>query len=270
MGGDGWEQTGLAPGSIRRIEGLRDISGGHRRRKADGWRSVGFRAVRPRRSDSCNRRRRRDNVEMLVVPLFLADPPGGPDASHRICAPGGYEFWRVSAVDDAKQISLKVGFFDGHPSLPAYLRQYRRYRRKPTANAPPIPHDFQVVEIDVNAPIARMVHHVEILPAGSVRASSERLEIFAGSHALRRNTDGALELQLAHPRCQAELIFVPQSATTPAVVRCENGEFIFDADPQYVVHGTIQFEAPAAVDPHTIQFSGRGSHEHRWCAAPGA
>ena len=207
---------------------------------------------------------------MLVVPLFLADPPGGPETSHQICTPGGYEFWRLTADDDTNHIQLNVGFFDGHPSLHAYIRQFGRYRRKPTTNPPPTPRDFPVVEIDVSAPGADKIHTLEILPAGSLQASSERLEIFAGPHSLRRNGDGCLELRLAHPRCHAMLVFVPQPATTPATVMRENEEYVFHADPQCAVSGTIQFDPPVAMQTRAIQFNGRGSHEHRWRATPRA
>jgi len=205
---------------------------------------------------------------MLVVPLFLADPPGGADASHRICAPGGYEFWNVCATDETNQIKLKVGFFDGHPSLYAYLRRYRQYRRNPTSNAPPTPPDFPVIEIEVCSSNDGTFIHIEVLPAGSLQASSERLEISAGLHSLRQTADRSLKLRLAHPRCQAELVFVPQSAPTPAAVRCENGEYVFHADPQCTVSGTIHFEAAEAMEPRTVRFSGRGSHEHRWQTGP--
>ncbi len=199
-----------------------------------------------------------------MVPLFLANPPGGPDASHCIIAPGGYEFWRVDAADDIRQIEVSVGFFHGHPSLPAYLRRYRQYRRKPTANAPPTPTDFPAVEIKVGSANRTGVTELQVLPAGSLRASSERLDISAGLHSLRRNTDRSLELRLAHPRCQAELIFVPQLTAKPPAVRSENNEFAFDADPECVVRGTIQLTPTVGTLVITIPFNGKGSHQHRW------
>jgi hypothetical protein len=205
---------------------------------------------------------------MIVVPLFLSDPPGGPDASHCINAPGGYEFWQIDAVDDANKIELSVRFFDGHPSLPAYLRRYRRYRRRPTANAPPTPADFPVVEIQVRKAKGARVSALQVLPRGSLRSSTERLDISAGLHSLRRSIDRSLELRLAHPRCEAELTLVAQSTTMLAAVRCENGEFVFDGHPQCSVTGTMRLTATAVEQPAAIQFSGRGSHEHRWRVAP--
>ena len=221
---------------------------------------------------------------MLVVPLFLADPPGGADASHRICSPGGYEFWRVSAVDDEANVELSVGFFDGHPSLHAYLCRYRQYRRRPTRNAPPIPRDFPVVEISVRASHGRKFAEVQVLGAGSLRASSERLEIIAGSHSLRRNADNSITLRIEHRNGHGELVWHGHpalvsdeevekyrdsegsfSAASPTRAgRPCHGEHIYRSDPQCIVTGTIHLKPPAPLEPRTILFSGHGSVEHRW------
>ena len=201
---------------------------------------------------------------MLVVPLFLTDPPGGPDASHRICGPGGYEFWEVGAVDDASKIEITVGFFDGHPSLHAYLHRYRQYRRRPTTNFPPTPREFPVVEIAVTAPSGRQFRDLQVLRAGSLLTSTERLEISAGAHSLIRNSDNSIKLRIDHRNGHGELLFVPRPTAAPATVSCDNGEYVYVSDPECAVTGTIHLKPPAPLEPRTIQFNGRGVAEHCW------
>jgi hypothetical protein len=201
---------------------------------------------------------------MDVIPLYLADPPGGPDASHRVCAPGGYEFWLLTAQDDAAMVRLRVGFFDGHPSLHGYLSQYRRYRKRPTANAPPVPRDFPVVEIEAKDPKRRIITDIQQLPAGSLKSSIERLEIFAGDHSLRKRPDGVLELKLKRQYVTADLLFVPDRDQPPASVVSENGQFVYRANPRCYVAGIIKIRQSAEKPASLIEFKGMGSHEHRW------
>jgi hypothetical protein len=201
---------------------------------------------------------------MDMVPLFLADPPGGPDASHRVCAPGGCEFWLLTAEDTSAKVRLKVGFFDGHPSLHAYLSCYRRYRKRPTAHAPPVPRDFQVVEIEAKDPKSRVITDIQRLTPGSMQTSTERLEISAGNHTLHRRADGVLELNLKRKHVTADLLFVPDREQPPAAVISENGQFIYRANPKCFVAGVIEIRPAANKPPWRIEFKGTGAHEHRW------
>lgn len=203
---------------------------------------------------------------MTVVPLFLSDPPGGHDASHRVMSPGGYEFWQLSAADRA-QMRFTVGFFEGHPSNALYLQMYRRYRRRPTVHTPPLPRAFPIVEIELVWGASASFGDFVRLPPGGLAASDQRLEIVAGPHSLRRNPDRSLHLHVATARCLADLLFRPlpsaASAAPPEVVR-ENGEYIFRSDPKCEVSGKIELGTPGSRKIRVIEFLGAGSHEHRW------
>jgi hypothetical protein len=201
---------------------------------------------------------------MDVIPLYLPSPPGGPDASHRVCAPGGYEFWQLTAQDKTAKIEFRVGFFDGHPSLHAYLRLYRRYRRRPTVHAPPLPRDFPVVEIEARSSASRVLTDVQKLPPGAMQASIERLEISAGKQSLLRRPDGVLELKLERKYVTADLLFVPDRDHPAESVVVENGQFVHRANPVCYVAGVITIRPSADKDPRHIDFKGIGAFEHRW------
>jgi hypothetical protein len=204
-----------------------------------------------------------DNTGMTVVPLFLSDPPGGHDASHRIMSPGGYEFWQVSATDRA-QLRFTVGFFEGHPSNALYRQAYRSYRRRPTTHAPPLPRDFSIVEIELTWGASASFGDFVRLPPGGLLASDQRLEIVAAPHSLRRNPDRSLHLRISTARCLADLIFRPLPTTAPPTMLLENGEYIFRSDPKCEATGKIEIGTPGSRKIRAIEFLGIGSHEHRW------
>jgi hypothetical protein len=201
---------------------------------------------------------------MVILPLFIADPPGGHDAWHRVSSPGGYEFWQVVADDYATKMRFTAGFFEGHPSNAIYGKLYRAYRRHPTAHAPPLPQMFQFVEMQLARSGSAIFADVVRLPLGGLVASDERLELTAGAYSLVRDADRSLRLQLITPRIRAELVLRPQMTGSPPPVTREEGEYVFRSDPKCTVTGRIEIGSPESRKIRVVSVQGPGSAEHRW------
>src|SRR5688572_5757832 len=83
---------------------------------------------------------------MPTLPLFelpKVEPGVPPHVSHRVRAPGGYEWWHFDARDaGAGDVRVQIDLFAGDPFNRAYRRAYARYRRRPTRVTPPVPGDY--------------------------------------------------------------------------------------------------------------------------------
>jgi hypothetical protein len=143
---------------------------------------------------------------MRVIPLFLADPPGGSDASHAVAAPGGSEWWRLDGEDQTRGLRLAVTFLDGDFSNPQYRQRYRQYRRRPTRNAPPQPHDFPAIHLRIELGDGEPIEQEIPLRPGELVAAVDRLAIAAGTNSLRRDDSGDVQLHVEQPEARIDLV----------------------------------------------------------------
>src|SRR5690348_4702187 len=129
------------------------------------------------------------NVGMTIVPLVAA-PAADADAWHRVAAPGGYECWHFDAEDHTGDVRLVADFWQGFAFHPQYLRRYRRYVRRPTRVAPPLPAEY---------PCARFVlyQHGRVVSQfvcsyrhTDFRASDQRPDVRMGPNHFKRHDDG--------------------------------------------------------------------------------
>ncbi len=64
-------------------------------------------------------------------------------------APGGYEWWRIEAVDDANNLRLIAQLSMGHCFDPIYLRRLEAFLNYPTRNAPPRSAEYPRVDVSI-------------------------------------------------------------------------------------------------------------------------
>src|SRR4051812_26995968 len=107
---------------------------------------------------------------MPTLPLY--NTTAHPDGWHRVTAPGGYEQWHVEAEDASSGIRLVVDLIEGDQLNREYLRAYRRYRRRPTRVAPPLPGDYPCVRVRVSDRGRPLWELDAPQPPGALRASA--------------------------------------------------------------------------------------------------
>ena len=201
---------------------------------------------------------------MPTLPLY--DPnPAHPNASHSVIAPGGYEWWHFDADDAAQDVQMVARFALGFPACTEYLRRYRRYRRQPTRNPPPLPADFPGVEFAVYERGRVVAKAAEQLPPSQFCASTERLDVKAGADSVVEEAGGSIRVHvrgaeltfrplLAHPPHECSLV---SRRVTPA-----RHKWVVAA-PLCSVEGKIRLPGD-----RVIRLSGRGFHDHQYGTAP--
>lgn len=180
---------------------------------------------------------------MRVIPLFLADPPGGGDASHAIAAPGGSEWWCLEGEDQTRGLRVAIRFFDGDFSNPQYRLRYRQYRRRPTNHAPPQPRDFPAIHLHLELGGREAVEQKIPLRPGALVAAVDRLAIVAGANSMTRDDSGSVHLHLEQPELRVDLVLS-----------------------QSVLRGTINLFPPG--QNQQIEFDGSGKLEHGFAITP--
>ena len=131
---------------------------------------------------------------MPTLPLYT--PGDHPDASHRVAAPGGYEFWRFEAEGSAADLRLVATLGVGFPPHPDYFRRYARYRRRPTRWPPPLPSEYPCAHLAVYEGGSLLAQFTDHLSPHQFAASAERPSVTAGANALTPEPDGSLSLRL--------------------------------------------------------------------------
>ena len=186
--------------------------------------------------------------------------PAHPNAAHDVRAPGGYEWWFFEAHDPATDTQIVVVFYHGDPFNLQYRRQYRRYLRRPTRNAPPVARDFPAVSMVVYRPGQKAAQSIVRSPAGSFVGSSEQPDLRIGADRLMCEADG-LKLKVA----QAQLTFSPRWRHPPL----ERALFAGHGDHRWIVANSYcDVEGFYARDGERIAFSGVGYHDHQFGAGP--
>jgi hypothetical protein len=192
---------------------------------------------------------------MPTIPLY--DTSAHPDGWHRVMAPGGYELWHLEAEDTESGIRLTVDLIEGDQVNREYMRTYRRYRRRPTRVAPPLPQDYPSVRVRMSEG-RRTLWKLDLpQPPGALQASTTAPEITLGPCVVRRTEDGGIRFSMevpglrGGPRCSfGDLTF------HPAATGCG-----------YEVIGTLQ-ERHGAVVCRDTKIRGHGRYEHTFAVEP--
>ena len=220
---------------------------------------------------------------MPTLPLFDQNPLA--DASHNVRAPGGYEWWYFDAEDPTTDTQIVAIFLQGFIFHPKYLRQYFRYRRRPTKHAPPLPADFPCAYFVLYQQGRIVSQFMTQYQPAAYTARRDEVNVEIGPNTLTRNGN-ALRLHMegspwsvtwqgpktdVRQRLVADLSFTPVLDVAPAerpfLSRAMTGaeHHWVIANPLCHVSGTIARESG---DSPTLNFTGRGYHDHNYGTGP--
>jgi hypothetical protein len=199
-----------------------------------------------------------------MATLRLLSTPAHRDGSHRITAPGGYEFWRFLAEDAERRIGVAVTFHDGFLSHPEYAARYAKYLRHPTRNQPPLPAQYPCLQVRIIEGGSTAIAWTEYFPAGTFAESHGRIALKSNAAEFLETGRMRLRVSAAHYATGAELTFRARMFST------EPAEITFPADrnvwiPAYPlcdVEGRIELRG------RMIEFSGVGQHDHCYGTRP--
>jgi carotenoid 1,2-hydratase len=221
--------------------------------------------------------------------LSLITPTDVPDASHKVTAPGGYEWWYFDAEDAAGELRMVAIFFQGFVFHPGYLRAYGKYQRSPTRNAPPLPADFPCVYFVLyrgNQIVGQFMsqHRPE-----EFTAADDRVDVAIGPSRLETAVDGGLNLHLKgvpwtlthrgpitheSQRLLADFSFSPRLSHQPMQRRFFSRSWSHAdhhwviADPLCEVNGQVELYDLSTKQSTKFQFTGRGYHDHNYGTGP--
>ncbi len=222
---------------------------------------------------------------MPSIELYDRNPL--PDASHRVRAPGGYEWWYFDAEDRATDTQIVAIFLHGFVFHPGYLRAHAKFLRNPTTREPVLPDAYPCVYLCVYRGGKILHQFMSQYAAREYRADAERVSVAIGANQLLKSEDSlALSLkgrpwQLtwqgpkthAGQSLTADLTFKP-THTHPPVERMFLSREMTGADHHWViahprcdVSGTIQLSTSGA-QTDEIQFNGVGYHDHNYGTGP--
>lgn len=204
-----------------------------------------------------------------------------PDGWHNVTAPGGYEWWYFDAESADGRTQIVGIFLEGFVFHPGYLRQYARFRRRPTKVVPPVAGDFPCVYLVVYRDGKILHQFMTQYRPDQFSARSDRPNVTIGPNSLRQRDDDVYELKLSgtpwkltgrgpqlleSQTLSAELTFTPTFSHTPV-----EGPFFSRemsgadhrwvlAAPRCAVSGSIQCEGIET-------FTGVGYHDHNYGTA---
>ena len=220
---------------------------------------------------------------MPTLPLFDRPDARGdaaevsPDASHRVTAPGGYEWWHFDAEDPAGDLWVVCGLYDGFPFHPGYLRAHASYLRRPTRVAPAAPSQYPCASVAVYEQGRVLATFVAQYPPGAFQASAERPQVKVGPNVLDPGEAGTLRLRMEHRGVAAEMLFEPLWPAPPFVAEARRlvpvgssgpEHFHVIAGPRCQVSGMLRIPGAGGTAGRVIEFRGRGFHDHRYGSGP--
>jgi hypothetical protein len=207
---------------------------------------------------------------MPIIALFT--PPKSSDAGHQVLAPGGYEIWSFDAEDPAMDTRIVAVFGEGPPYHQGYLRTYSAYLRRPTRRTPPLARDYPYVGLSVYRRGWIVYEFWKCFRPGALCASTNEPEVTLGPNRMTRNTAGDYLLHLEEGRMSADVTFSPKFGGATAE-RTFPSRGMMGAEHRWVVaaplcevSGAIRFRQKAS--ENTIEFQGRGYHDHHYGTAP--
>ena len=224
---------------------------------------------------------------MPTLPLYT--PGESPDASHRVAAPGGYEFWRFEGVGASGDVRFVATLGVGHRAHPEYLRRYARYRRRPTRHPPPLPAEYPCVHFAAYANGAPLGQFTEHLAADQFSASPQQLAVTIGANAAAREPDGTTSLRLrgvasgSSTRGRAGQTLSAQLTFRPAAPHAARELELLPRSPDGDLHRWAVAGGPCEVSGFVsasggddgngrgvrdVDVSGRGFHDHAYGTGP--
>ncbi len=221
---------------------------------------------------------------MATLPLYDRNPIA--DASHRVCSPGGYEWWYFDAEDTGTDTQVVAIFFEGFVFHPGYLRAYKRYLKRPTTTLPPTGADYPCAYFLVYRNGKILHQFMTQYRRDQFDAARDRAAVTIGPNTLT-TVDGAMRLHLEgapwtltwhgpkkalDQTLSADLWFTPRFDHRPdertflsrAMTGADHHWVL--ANPCCEVSGAIRIGAAGAAQ--TIDFTGRGYHDHNYGTGP--
>ena len=222
-----------------------------------------------------------EKEKMLTVPMYTTPPL--PDASHRVGAPGGYEWWYFDAEDASTDTRVVAILFDGFVFHPGYLRAIESFRKHPTKVTPPLPGEYPCAYLAVYRQNKLLGQFMSQFPAGSCIASTEVLDVAVGPNSVRRQADGAIQVSmtgrpwvltgrgpktLIDQTLSAELTFKPRFEHPPEPRRFLSREMT-DADHCWILANPLcDVTGNVRLTNDTMPIIGRGYHDHNLGTGP--
>ncbi|MEA2710484.1 MAG: carotenoid 1,2-hydratase [Phycisphaerales bacterium] len=213
---------------------------------------------------------------MPTLPMMTPTPHA--DASRKITAPGGYEWWRFDASSDDGKLHLVAGLHFGHAFDRRYLRRYAMYRRFPTRVRPPAPAEFCAVTfalLERGRPALRLAMPIA---KDEFSAADDGRTVRLGASHMNRGPDGVLRLHLRglddDRTIAVNLSFRPQLNTScdvdlASASAADAGQHRWVVvDPLCDVDGEISVFAESGGPPRVTPFAGSGCHDHRFGTRP--
>jgi carotenoid 1,2-hydratase len=215
--------------------------------------------------------------------LPLHGKPSHPDAWHEVRAPGGYEWWYFDADDPEHDRHFVAILFQGLVFHPQYLRRYFRYRRSPTRVAPPVPAEYPAAYFVMYEAGRIRRQFMTQFSSGDFSARSDRLQVEIGRNRICTRDDGAIELAvsgtpweltwrgprlLATSDLAASVTFSPRFSRFP-VERALLSPDLCNVEHRWVVADPLcDVHASISIDGQSIDFRGRGYHDHNYGTGP--
>jgi len=191
-------------------------------------------------------------------------------------------------------VRIAADFWEGFAFHPQYLRRYRRYLRRPTRTAPPLPGEYPCAQFVLYERGRVSAQFVCRYRPTDFRASDQRPDVRMGPNHFKRHEDGTIRLGLRGipwrltwrgPRpaetqqLTADLVFRPKLAHVPLrqsiasrQPQPETSGYQHDwlvADPLCAVQGTIRlFGRGGIAQSRAIPFNGSGYHDHLHGTSP--
>ena len=215
-------------------------------------------------------------------PLPMLSNAGHPDAWHNVTAPGGYEWWYFDAESHDKKTQVVAILLDGFVFHPGYLRRYARFVKNPTKHAPPTADQYPCAYLAVYRDGKLVKQFMTQYAPSDFEADADTPRVRMGPNAMTLDGDYALKMtgtpwrltargpQLIQDQTlSADLSFRPTLRHEPLSRRFLSREMT-GADHHWVlaaprcdVTGRIDLG-----DGETIQFAGRGYHDHNYGTGP--
>jgi carotenoid 1,2-hydratase len=205
-----------------------------------------------------------------------------PDAWRQVSSPGGYEWWYFYAEDVENDRQIVAILLEGFVFHPGYLRQYARYRRRPTRVPPPLPAQFPCAYFVVYEEGRIVKQFMTQYRTGALEARCDSPAVTVGPNSFKTN-GSSLKLALSgtpwkltfhgpvlleNEKLEAEFMFEPRLHHPPQE-RVFLSRALAGADHHWVIANPLcDVSGTIRMNGRSIDFRGRGYHDHNYGTAP--